>query len=134
MTYLILLSREIISALYCSRYIRLQTRISSIVCAKDGVLEASGITNLHLQLAKFTAIACRDVRSGFHDVAVKEESESRAIVRKKPCSRLIRATSTAVADLLDLNLAVWRGSRSLRRRCRGAKSGQSEKCYGNLHG
>lgn len=102
--YLSRLTREVVSRLESSSDTLLDSGVSAVVGGEDGVLEATGVEELDVELAVLAVLGNGDTRADGGNVGIEDQGDDAAVIRDLGGHGALRTSSSAIADLVDLDL------------------------------
>lgn len=106
MTYLVLRTGEVVGRLEGTSDALLNSGVATVVGAEDGVLEATGVLNVHVDLAVLAVLGGLDIGAEGGDVGIKDERHDGPVGRDLVAHGALRASGSAIGDTADGNLDV----------------------------
>jgi hypothetical protein len=103
-TYLSLLPREVVCGLEGAGDTLLDGSVATVVGGQDGVLEASGVLDVDVELAVLALLSESDAGASGGDVGVEDEGHDAAVIRDLGAHSALRTSGSAIADTADLDL------------------------------
>ena len=82
---------------------------AAVVGGEDGVLEATGILQVDVELAVLAVLCDGDTLAHGGNIRVEDERHGGAIVGDNRCDSALRTASTAIGDLYKLSERSFRG-------------------------
>lgn len=102
--YLSSLAREVVGGLESARNALLDGSVTAVVGGQDGVLEASGVLQVNVELAVLALLRDGDARAGGRDVRVEDEGDNGAVRRDLGAHGALGTSGSSIADALDGDL------------------------------
>jgi hypothetical protein len=97
-----------------------------------GVLEATGVREVQMQLAVLTLVRSDGSRANIGLEGIEAPSNDSLVVRGRGRNGALRASATRVGSVADGDL-VWRGCNSTRLRVSRSKDGKGENSELGMH-
>jgi hypothetical protein len=98
------LTREVVGRLEGTGDTLLDGRVTAVVGGQDGVLEASGVQKLDVELAVLALLGDGDAGADGSDVGVEDEGDDGTVARDLGAHGSLRTSSSSIADTLDGDL------------------------------
>jgi hypothetical protein len=102
--YLSSLTGEVVSRLEGTGNTLLDGRVTAVVGRQDGVLEASGVLKVDVELAVLALLGDGDAGADRRDVGVEDEGDDATVAGDLGAHGSLRASGSAIADTLDDDL------------------------------
>lgn len=103
-SYLSSVSGEVVGRLESARDTLLDGRVATVVGGQNGVLEASWVLNVDVQLAVLALLSNGDAGADRGDVRVEDERHDSPVAVDLGAHGALRATSSSIADTANLDL------------------------------
>lgn len=104
MAYLSSLSREVVGRLQGTCDTLLDGSIATIIGRQDGVLEATGVLNVDVELAVLALLSNSNAGADGSDVRVEDEGDNAPVGRDLRAHGTLGAAGSSIADTSDLDL------------------------------
>ena len=98
------MTREVVGGLEGSGNTLLDGRVTTVVGRQDGVLEASGVLKVDVELAVLALLGDGNAGADGGNVRVEDEGDDAAVARDLRAHGALRTPSAAIADTSDLDL------------------------------
>ena len=103
-TYLFSLTREVVGRLQGTSDARLDRRVAAVVGRQDGVLEASRVLNVDIELAVLALLGNGNTGADGRNVGVEDEGDDAAVGRDLGAHGSLGASGSAIGNTSDLDL------------------------------
>lgn len=113
-THLSLLAREVVGGLERALDTLLDGSITAVVGAENGVLEATWVPDVDVELAVLAGVGKRNAGAEGGNVGIEDESDGGLVTRDLSAHGSLRATSSTIGDTTDLDLLFKSISKTVR--------------------
>src|SRR5689334_13796255 len=103
-TYLSSLSGEVVGALQGTGNTLLDAGVATVIGRQDGVLEATGVQDVNIELAVLALLSDGDAGADGGDVGVEDESHDAPVGGDLGADGALGAAGSTIGDTADLDL------------------------------
>lgn len=103
-TYLRRETGEVVGGLQSTGNVLLDVGVTAVVGGEDGVLEATGVLDVKIDLASLAVLGDGNARADGGDVGVVDQGDSGAVARDGRGDSALGATGSTVGDTINLYL------------------------------
>jgi hypothetical protein len=104
--YLVGLTGEVVSRLESTSDALVDVRVTAVVGAENGVLEASWVPNVDVELAVLALLSDSDAGADGSDVSVKDDGDKGLVGVELGAQGALRTSGSSIGDISDGDLSI----------------------------